>query len=78
MEKKIKTINLDPTLNWNLAEITKVSNSQINFSIIDKGEKIGSLPLKKIKWSISSKQTLSEKHKVGDIIFVKRDKKIGI
>ena len=74
--KKIKTINLDPTLNWNLAEITKVSNSQINFSIIDKGEKkIGSLPLKKIKWSISSKQTLSEKHKVGDIIFVKRDKK---
>ena len=37
--KKIKTINLDPTLNWNLAEITKVSNSQINFSIIDKGEK---------------------------------------
>ncbi len=74
--KKIKTINLDPTLNWNLAEITKVSNSQINFSIIDKGEKkIGSLPLKKIKWSISSKQTLSDKHKVGDIIFVKRDKK---
>ena len=34
-EKTISKYKLDPTLNWNLAEITSVENNEINFKIIE-------------------------------------------
>ena len=34
--KKIKSINLDPTLNWELAEIIGLSDTKIDFKIINK------------------------------------------
>ena len=34
-EKKISNFKLDPTLNWNLAEIISLNNNKIDFKIID-------------------------------------------
>ncbi|MEC7143623.1 MAG: PBP1A family penicillin-binding protein [Pseudomonadota bacterium] len=76
-EISLKKFKLDPTLNWKFAEIQKISNSEINFKIIkDKVKKNtnGVLDLKKVKWALSNKKTIKEVFKIGDIIFVKREK----
>ena len=75
-KKKINKINLDPTLNWKLAEIITLDNSEIKFKIIDdKKENLrGTLDFKNVKWSISRKKTILDTHKIGDIIFVKKEK----
>ena len=39
-KKIISKYKLDPTLNWNLAEIISISNSEINFKLLDKKKKI--------------------------------------
>ena len=50
-EKKISQIKLDPTLEWNLAEITSFDNAKIEFKIISKKNENmrGNLLLKKFK-----------------------------
>ena len=76
-KNKLDTFKLDPTLNWKFAEIQNLDNTKINFKIINdqsKNNTYGSLSNKKVKWALSNKKTLKEVFKVGDIIFVKKDK----
>ncbi len=74
--KVIKNIKLDPTLNWEIAEIISLNDSEINFKIISKknNNQIGSLSYTNIKWSIPNKKSITDKHRIGDIIFVKKEK----
>ncbi|MDC1212172.1 PBP1A family penicillin-binding protein [Pelagibacteraceae bacterium] len=74
-QKKINKFKLDPTLNWQLAEIIEINNSQIKFNIINKKKnKVeGILPLKNLKWTIPKNKTIQSRHSIGDIIFVKKE-----
>ena len=82
MGKKINRFKLDPTLNWKFAEIIDLDNSQIKFVTINKNnnkeQEKGILNYKNVKWSLSNKKTISDEHKIGDIIFVKKKKIIGL
>jgi penicillin-binding protein 1A len=72
-KKKLDLIKLDPTLNWMAAEILELNNSQIIFQIINNKENIkGILPLSDIKWTIPKGKFITERHNIGDIIFVKK------
>ena len=74
-KKEIDKYKLDPTLNWHFAEVTESNNSEIKFIIInEKKPTIGFLKLENIKWTISKKKTITDKFKIGDIIFVKKIK----
>ena len=77
-EKTISKNKLDPTLNWNLAEIISLNDNEIRFKLIDKredkSEKI--LIYKNIKWTIPKKKKIQEVHKIGDILFVKKENNI--
>ena len=77
-EKTISKNKLDPTLNWNLAEIISLNDNDIRFKLIDKredkSEKI--LIYKDIKWTIPKKKKIQEIHKIGDILFVKKEDNI--
>jgi len=74
-QKKISNLKLDPTLNWNLAEIISLDNNEIKFQLIlnNKEKKNGSLLFKKIKWSMPNKKSIKDVHEIGDIIFVKKE-----
>ena len=75
-ENVISKFKLDPTLNWNLAEIISTDDNEIKFKIIDnKTENLeGKLFLKNIKWTIPKKKNIRDIHKIGDIIYIKREK----
>ena len=75
-KKTIIKYKLDPTLNWNLAEIISVNNEEIKFRTINnkKESAEGTLEFKNLKWSIPKKKTIQDIHKVGDIIFIKKNK----
>ena len=53
----ISKFKLDPTLNWQFAEIISINNSEIKFEIIDNNKKktYGTLLFENIKWSIPKK-----------------------
>ena len=74
-EKIIFKNKLDPTLNWNFAEILSLNDEGIKFKLIDKkkdnSEKI--LIYKNIKWTIPKKKKIQDVYKVGDILFVKKE-----
>ena len=70
--KRIEKYKLDPTLNWEPAEIISLNNSEINFKLLNK-KKDGILLFKNIKWTVPSKKTITETFSVGDIIFVKKE-----
>jgi len=71
-KKTISQYKLDPTLNWEFAEITSLDNSKIQFKIINKKKELkGNLFLNNIKWTIPQNKSIIDAHKVGDIIFVK-------
>ena len=79
MEKKIKNFKLDPTLKWEFAEIKEINNSLIKFNLIDKkmkSQQEGTLNLKEVKWTIPNKKKITDKHQLGDVIFVKKEKNI--
>ena len=75
---KVDNYKLDPTLNWNFAEITSLDNSEINFEKIFKNKetKKGKLLYKNIKWTIPKNKNIKNVFKEGDIIFVKQEKNI--
>ena len=55
-ENKIKNYKLDPTLNWNFAEITFFDDKSIRFKILnDKKRSDGVLNFKSIKWTLKKK-----------------------
>ena len=74
-EKKISTYKLDPTLKWHFAEIISLEPSQLKFNIIDKVKKNreGILTLKNLEWSIPNNKKIKDIHKIGDIIFIKKE-----
>ena len=73
-ENKVKKFKLDPTLNWEFAEITDLTNSEIKFKIVNnkKPNSFGLLKVSDVKWSLR-KKLITETHKLGDIIFVKKE-----
>ena len=77
-KKKIDKFKLDPTLNWEFAEITNIENTEIKFRTISEKKNInnGILRFKNIKWTIPKNKKINDRHKIGDIIFVKKEKNI--
>ena len=78
--KNWKTITekykLDPTLNWEYAEIIEINNLEIKFKLLNKKKEIlGTISKDKIKW-VLSKKNIPDKFKIGDIIFVKKEKNL--
>ena len=74
-EKKLSQYKLDPTLKWRFVEITSVNNEEIKFKTIDKKKDNfqGTLKYKHVKWSIPKKKSIQDIHKIGDILFVKKE-----
>ena len=74
-KNSISKYKLDPTLNWRLAEIISTENNEIKFQIIDKKKENikGVLIFNNIKWSIPNNKSAQDIHKIGDIIFVKKN-----
>ena len=79
-EKKIDKFKLDPTLNWQFAEIISLDNNQITFRTIKNKKKNleGILFSKNFKWSIPKKKSIKDIHKIGDIVFVKKENDIWL
>ena len=77
-KKKLNNFKLDPTLEWEFAEILNLDNTQINFITItnDKNGINGKLFSQNIKWALSNRKSISEIFNIGDIIFVKKEKNI--
>ena len=77
-KKIISQHKLDPTLNWELVEIISLEKTEIKFRTIDdkKEKKKETLTYEKFKWSIPKKKLIQDIHKVGDIIFVKKEDNI--
>ncbi len=71
---KLEKFKLDPTLKWQFAEIINIDDANIEFKILngDKNSTRGKLRFKEVKWSIPKNKKISERHKIGDIIFVKK------
>ena len=70
-KRKIQELKIDPTLNWQIAEIISLNESKINFEIINKkNNNRGFLSLQNLKWTIPKKKSIQNIHKIGDIIFV--------
>ena len=74
-KNKLNKFKLDPTLNWQFAEVTEINNLQIKFNIIDeKRNNIeGSLSAKDLKWTIPTNKSITERYNLGDILFVKKE-----
>jgi len=62
---------IDPTLNWNFAEVDSVEENKIVINIIDKKIK-GFIKKENIKWAI--KKDIYKSFKAGDILYVKKNK----
>ena len=76
--KKLENIKLDPTLNWQIAEIIEINNNEIKFNFIDgvnKEVSSGNIKYNKLKWSLG-KKNIEERFKIGDLIFVKKENNI--
>jgi len=76
LKKVMAKYKLDPTLSWHFAEIISLDNNEIQFKIVStiKESTKGILSYKNLKWSIPKNKSIKDIHKVGDIIFVKKEK----
>ena len=70
-EKKIKKINLDPTLNWKIAEIISVNDNSLEINTLD-GTK-GKIFIQDLGWVLKGKP-IGKKFFEGDLIYVKKNK----
>ncbi len=75
-KNNLENFKLDPTLNWKFAEITEIKDNQIKIKILLQKENniFGYINFKNIKWTLRKKKKISDRHKIGDIIFVKKIK----
>ena len=74
-KNKLSRFKLDPTLKWEVAEISELSNSEIKFkSPFEKKNISGRLGLSSLKWTLSKNKSILDKYSLGDIIFVKKIK----
>jgi len=69
---KIKNIKLDKTLNWEIAQVTKVEDYSSEIKLLDKNIS-GKIIFKNLKWT--RKKTFREFLKLGDLVFVKKESK---
>ncbi len=76
-KKRIEKFKLDPTLNWNFAEIIEADELKIVFDLIDEKNinKKGIIKRKNFNWTIPNGKVTKDVHKPGDIIFVKKNGK---
>ena len=74
-KSKINKFKLDPTLEWNFAEIIELNDLQIIFKIINKkkNNKKEILSVKNLKWTIPKNKFIPNIYNIGDIIFVKKE-----
>ena len=76
-KKKIEQFKLDPTLDWRFAVINNITEEEITFKTLETVEKkkevLGGIKRENFKWSIKRKKPINEIHKIGDIIFVKKE-----
>ena len=72
-KKDIKKIKLDPTLNWKIAQIVSIDENLIKFKTLENNSQFGILKLNKIKWTLGKNKPISSKHKIGDVIYVKKE-----
>ncbi len=70
-KNKIKNINLDKTLNWNIAEVLDVNESKISIKILETNKK-SQMFFKNLKWT--RKKNFIDLFETGDLIFVKKEK----
>ena len=75
-KKKIENFKIDPTLKWKIAEIEKIDNQNIDFKVLNnKNEnEIGSIKFANLKWALPRDAQISKRFKIGDVIFVKKEK----
>ncbi len=74
-ESIVSKYKLDPTLDWQVAEVISLNEKEINFKIINNKKDLrGKLRFKNIKWSIPNNKLIQEVHNIGDIIFIKKKK----
>jgi len=73
-KEKVNNFKIDPTLNWQLAEILEIQEKEINFKTFKNLK--GNISLKNLKWAIPKNKNIFDKFNVGDIIFVKKKNKI--
>ncbi len=74
-EDIIKRYKLDPTLNWQFAEVINLDNSKLEFKILSNKQKeiVGVLSYQDIKWTLPKSKLVSDRFKLGDIILVKKE-----
>ena len=77
-KNKILQFKLDPTLKWELVEIITSSENKITFKSINKNKKdlTGELFESDIKWTLGKNKKIQATHKVGDVIFIKKENNI--
>ena len=73
----VSKYKLDPTLKWKMAEIIFISENEMQIKILEKEKKHKDINLQfeDIKWTLKQKKSIKDIHEVGDIIFVKKEKK---
>ena len=67
---------LDPTLNWQIVEISSLNEKEIKFEKINKErtDNKGLLLAKNIQWANPKNKSIEDMFEKGDIIFVKKEK----
>ena len=74
--KRITQYKLDPTLNWNIAEVISVNNNEIKFRTNNKKKKtLKVFNLKNIKWTLRQNKLIKDVHK-SVTFFLSKKKKI--
>ena len=71
-KEKLDKTKIDSSLNWVFAEVIDINESRLNIKILKSNEK-NFINTEKIKWAI--KKDIFKNFNLGDIIFVKKNKK---
>ena len=69
---KVQNLKIDPTLNWEKAEIFKIDDYGIEFKTFSNLQ--NKIKLQNLTWAIPNKKAIFDIFNVGDIIFVKEEK----
>ena len=69
--EKIRNINLDPTLKWDIAEISEINETELKF--ITSNKVVDVIYKNNLNWGLN-KSDLRKNFSIGDLIFVKKKK----
>ena len=70
-EEKIKAINLDKSLNWEVSEILEINDSGLKFKILDSNEE-GFIGANNLKWA--TRKSINDSFSINDVVFIKQNK----